>query len=169
MRFGEGLRSERERRGIALDDISVATRVSLRNLRALESEEFQHLPGGIFNRGIIRSYARYCGMDEDQTVNAYTEALRQRGMDPAHENEDWATFAENVRRNRTTTYSRNGMRWAGVAAMVLGLVVVACAVVVVLVRRNLLYLPPRLEFALHLRHGAPRHAGTPDRSRDLAQ
>ena len=47
MRFGDGLRSERERRGIALDDIAVATRVSLRNLSALEADRYDELPGGI--------------------------------------------------------------------------------------------------------------------------
>ena len=53
------------------------------------------------------------------------------------------------------------MRWAGVAAMLLGLVVAACAVVVLLVRKNVVYLPPRVELALHLRHSAVRHAAAP--------
>ncbi len=100
MRFGEGLKSVREQRGIALDDIAVATRVSVRNLSALEAERFRELPGGIFNRGIVRSYARYVGLDEDATVTAFTAALRSQGVDPEHENENWAKFAENVKRTR---------------------------------------------------------------------
>ncbi len=155
MRFGEGLKAERERRGIALDEISLATRVSVRNLHALESEHFQELPGGIFNRGIVRSYARFCGLDEDKMVDGYTEALRQHGIDPQHENDDWAEFAENVKRGRASMDPRTRLRWLGVAAMFLCLLVLGASVLALLVRRNVVRLPPKVETALHLRRAQP--------------
>lgn len=161
MRFGEGLRSERERRGIALDDIAVATRVSLRNLSALESERFTELPGGVFNRGIVRSYARFCGMDEDATVNAYTDALRQQGMAPEAENDDWVAFAENVRRNRITPMPQQRLRWVGVAAMVIAVLAFAGGVLVVLVKRGVVQLPPRLQAVIHLRHNDAKPEAPP--------
>ncbi|HZQ70893.1 MAG TPA: RodZ domain-containing protein [Terriglobales bacterium] len=72
--FGEQLKREREKRSITLDDISVSTKISRRLLRALEEDHFEQLPGGIFNKGFIRAYAKYVGLDEDQIVADYLVA-----------------------------------------------------------------------------------------------
>ena len=75
--FGEHLKREREMRGVSLEEISVATRIAPRFLTALENEQWELLPGGVFNRGFIRSVARYLGLDEDSLVAEY--ALETRG------------------------------------------------------------------------------------------
>lgn len=72
--FGERLERERLQRGVQLEDISVVTKISTRMLRALEKEDFAKLPGGVFNRGFVRSYARYLGLDEEQAVAEYLAA-----------------------------------------------------------------------------------------------
>lgn len=77
--FGENLRREREMRGVTLQEISTATKISVRFLKSIENEEFSRLPGGIFNRGFVRSYARYLGLDEDQIVEEYKVAARAKG------------------------------------------------------------------------------------------
>ncbi len=69
--FGENLRREREMRGVTLEEISAATRISVRFLQAIESEEFPKLPGGIFSRSFVRSYARYLGLDEEHILSEY--------------------------------------------------------------------------------------------------
>jgi hypothetical protein len=51
--IGEKLRLARETRGIALRDISEQTRISIRYLEAIETDDFQRLPGGIFNRSLF--------------------------------------------------------------------------------------------------------------------
>lgn len=66
--FGERLQREREMRGITLDEIATATKISARSLRALEEEDFAKLPGGIFNKGFVRAYAHYLGIDEEEAV-----------------------------------------------------------------------------------------------------
>jgi len=66
--FGENLRREREMRGVSLEEISSATKISLRFLEAIEREDFTKLPGGIFSRSFIRTYARYLGLDEERVV-----------------------------------------------------------------------------------------------------
>jgi cytoskeletal protein RodZ len=76
-RFGEQLKREREMRGVSLEEISVATRIAPRFLEALENEQWEQLPGGVFNRGFIRSVARYLGLDEDSLVAEY--ALQTKG------------------------------------------------------------------------------------------
>jgi cytoskeleton protein RodZ len=72
--FGEKLRREREKRSITLEQISLSTKIGTRMLQALENDRFNQLPGGIFNKGFVRAYARHLGLDEDQTVAEYLEA-----------------------------------------------------------------------------------------------
>jgi cytoskeleton protein RodZ len=69
--FGENLRREREMRGVGLEEISSATKISVRLLEALEAEDFPKLPGGIFTRSFIRAYAKYLGLDEERILAEY--------------------------------------------------------------------------------------------------
>jgi len=72
--FGIRLKQERERRGITLDQITQSTKIGTRFLQALEQDHFEQLPGGIFNKGFVRAYARFVGLDEDQVVADYLAA-----------------------------------------------------------------------------------------------
>jgi len=74
--FGEHLRREREMRGVTLDEITAATRIGTRYLEAFESEQWDRLPGGVFNRGFVRSIAHYLGLDEENLLAEYTLATR---------------------------------------------------------------------------------------------
>jgi cytoskeletal protein RodZ len=69
--FGERLKRERELREVTLDEITSATRIGPRFLLALENEEWEKLPGGVFNRGFVRSIARYLGLDEEELLAEY--------------------------------------------------------------------------------------------------
>ena len=80
--FGERLRREREMRGVSLDDIAEATKIGTRLLRALEEEHFELLPGGIFNKGFVRAYAKYLGLNEEEAVADYLEAAGENTPDP---------------------------------------------------------------------------------------
>ena len=64
-------------RGITLEEIAEATKIGTRSLRALEEQDFDKLPGGIFNKGFVRAYARYLGLDEEQAVADYLAALNE--------------------------------------------------------------------------------------------
>lgn len=59
-------------RGVSLEEISSATRISTKFLTAIESGHWEQLPGGAFNRGFIRSASRYLGLDEDGMVAEYS-------------------------------------------------------------------------------------------------
>jgi cytoskeleton protein RodZ len=72
--FGAKLKQEREQRGITLDEISSSTKIGTRMLHALEEDHFDQLPGGIFNKGFIRAYARCLGIDEEQAIADYLVA-----------------------------------------------------------------------------------------------
>jgi len=78
--FGEKLKAAREDRGIALSDVSAATNVGLHLLEALEANEFERLPGGPFNKGFVRAYARHIGIDPEEAVGAYAREERSQGI-----------------------------------------------------------------------------------------
>jgi len=73
--FGEELRRERLIREISLEEISQATKISVRLLRALEESDLKRLPAPTFTRGFIRAYARHLGIDPEEKVNAYLSDL----------------------------------------------------------------------------------------------
>lgn len=116
--FGSELRRERESRGIGLDAISEATKISSRHLLALESGQYNQLPGGVFNKGIVRGYARVVGLDEEAWVGRFMAAYQGSGL-LKDDDASWIEFAENVGKNRPHEADRPNirLRWAGVAVL----------------------------------------------------
>jgi len=78
--FGDKFRKAREKKGISLEDVSNVTKISSRNLQAIEQEHFDQLPGGVFNKGFIRAYAKHVGLDDEQAVSEYLACVRQAQM-----------------------------------------------------------------------------------------
>jgi len=75
--FGGKLRQARERRGISLRQIAASTKISASALDGLERNDISKLPGGIFSRAFVRSYAVEVGLDPDETVNEFLERFNQ--------------------------------------------------------------------------------------------
>jgi cytoskeleton protein RodZ len=74
--FGGKLRLARERRGISLRQIAASTKISIAVLEALERNDISKLPGGIFSRAFVRSYAIEVGLDPDATVHEFLERFQ---------------------------------------------------------------------------------------------
>ena len=74
--FGGRLREAREQRGISLRQIAANTKISVAALQALERNDVSKLPGGIFSRSFVRSYASEVGLDPDQTVTEFLERFQ---------------------------------------------------------------------------------------------
>jgi cytoskeletal protein RodZ len=79
--FGDKFRQAREAKGISLDDVSSVTKISTRMLQAIEQEHFDQLPGGVFNKGFIRAYAKHLGLNDEDAVTSYLACLRQAQID----------------------------------------------------------------------------------------
>ena len=75
-----GLASRRRKMKISLDQISEATKISVRSLQAIETEDFKKLPGGIYNTSYIRQYAHAIDFDESELLAYYHS---QMGLGPA--------------------------------------------------------------------------------------
>src|SRR5277367_6530043 len=125
-RFCDELRWERERRQVSIEKISEETKVSTRHLQALEAGDYSALPGGVFRKGIVRSYLAAIGLDEVPWIERFEASLRESGAES--EETDWTEFAENVRRNRVGAESRTSLRWMGVGTMATMLIALGWAV-----------------------------------------
>ncbi len=69
--FGGKLREARERRGVSLRQIANATKIAVSVLEALERNDISRLPGGIFGRAFVRSYAIEVGLDPEATIQEF--------------------------------------------------------------------------------------------------
>lgn len=124
-KFCDELRWEREQRKISIEAICEETKISARHLLALEAGEYSELPGGVFRKGIVRSYLAALGLEESLWIARFEAHLRDSG---AGDTEDWAEFAENVRRNRGISESGMRVRWMGVAMMAASLLILGWCV-----------------------------------------
>ncbi|MGD8375373.1 MAG: DUF2914 domain-containing protein [Acidobacteriota bacterium] len=77
--FGQQLKRQRESRGLDLDDVAEATKIARHHLEALEEGDLERLPGPIFNRGYVRAYAEFVGLDSERAVADYAAEEKSRG------------------------------------------------------------------------------------------
>ena len=75
--FGAHLKSERELRGVTIDEVASKTKIHARYLHALENNQFEKLPGEVFINGFIRSMAKVIGADENELLSAYSDIIKQ--------------------------------------------------------------------------------------------
>src|ERR1700704_5346649 len=73
--FGRRLREARERRGVSLRQIANATKIGMSALEALEHNDISRLPGGIFSRAFVRSYAIEVGLDPESTIEEFVAQI----------------------------------------------------------------------------------------------
>ena len=69
--FGKLLLDARAARGMTLDEVSAATKIPVSKLQAIERDDIESLPGGIFTRGFVRSYAETVGLDPQETLTEF--------------------------------------------------------------------------------------------------
>jgi cytoskeletal protein RodZ len=79
--LGEKLKAAREARGITLSEVSAQTRIATRYLEAIEDNNYKPLPGGVFNKGFIKAYAKYVGIDETEALNDYARIVASQSSD----------------------------------------------------------------------------------------
>jgi cytoskeleton protein RodZ len=99
--FGGKLRLARERRGISLQQVAAATKISVGALEALERNDLSKLPGGIFSRSFVRSYAAEVGLNPDETVHEFLDEFQDTSstaiLTPATASSDEEAFGNQQR------------------------------------------------------------------------
>ncbi|HVN03275.1 MAG TPA: RodZ domain-containing protein [Bryobacteraceae bacterium] len=80
---GETLRRERLQKGLSLDQISRETKISTRLLEAIEKDQLDRLPGGVFAKSFVRQYARFLGLDEEELASEVEKQINSNADLPA--------------------------------------------------------------------------------------
>jgi cytoskeleton protein RodZ len=80
---GPILREARNRRKVDLSTVEAATRIRVRFLRAIENEEWDVLPGGVYTRGFIRTYGAYLGLDGERLADDFRREVEGTEQAPA--------------------------------------------------------------------------------------
>jgi len=98
--FGRKLRDAREKRGISLRQIASATKISVSALEALERNDISRLPGGIFSRAFVRSYALEVGLDPEATIQDFIAQFPSDSVTAGHPTTDRVEDEEAVESDR---------------------------------------------------------------------
>ena len=90
--FGSYLKAERKLRGVTLEELHAKTKIPIHYLQALEKNQFNELPGEVFTRGYIRSFAGVIGANEDEILSAYIDITK---TSPATDTEEQSIVNQN--------------------------------------------------------------------------
>src|SRR6476661_313176 len=73
--LGEKLRAAREERGVSISEVAEQTRISPLYIESIENDDYRNLPGGIFNKGFVKSFAKYVGVNEQEALMDYGQLI----------------------------------------------------------------------------------------------
>ncbi|TMH37037.1 MAG: helix-turn-helix domain-containing protein [Betaproteobacteria bacterium] len=76
MRAGDRLKAAREAAGLSLDQVAQQLKLAPRQVKALEDESFDQLPGRTFSRGFVRNYARLLNLEADELLAQLPETVQ---------------------------------------------------------------------------------------------
>jgi cytoskeletal protein RodZ len=92
--LGEKLKQAREERGITISEVAEQTRISALYLESIENDDYRTLPGGIFNKGFVKSFAKYVGLDEHEALQDYSRLMSSQQTD--EQNSDSGSYRPQV-------------------------------------------------------------------------
>ncbi|MCY7376559.1 MAG: helix-turn-helix domain-containing protein [Pyrinomonadaceae bacterium] len=78
--LGEKLRQAREAQGVSIREVAEQTRISALYLECIENDDYRTLPGGIFNKGFVKSFAKIVGVDEQEALQDYAALVTTQGV-----------------------------------------------------------------------------------------
>jgi cytoskeletal protein RodZ len=119
--FGRMLREARERKGVSLRQIANATKISVAVLEGLERNDISRLPGGIFGRAFVRSYASEVGLDPEATIQEFIAQFKSDTVTAGHSSSERFEDGEALESRRRTALTF-------LALIVLGLPIAAATV-----------------------------------------
>ena len=79
---GSTLRQQREKKRMSIAEVSRVTRIPVSTLESIEQDHFDDLPGEVFVKGFLKSYAQSVGLDSDDIVARYTASRRVSSVVP---------------------------------------------------------------------------------------
>ncbi|MCR4425293.1 MAG: DUF4115 domain-containing protein [Firmicutes bacterium] len=110
--IGTFLKDEREARGITMDQLRDGTKIRTRYLEAIEQGDFDAIPGEVYLKGFIRSYAECIGLDGQEVVARYNGLKRAQEVSMLREVErERASRVQRVQREVRLRRSARAIRF----------------------------------------------------------
>lgn len=114
--LGEYLKRIRESRNLTIDAVAAKTKISLSYLNAIEKSRFDDLPGDVFTKGFLRTYARFLSIDEKDIIDRYNQWVREfRAPDKKAEE----TIPKEEEKKGDAAENKKIIQIAGAAAVIL--------------------------------------------------
>jgi cytoskeleton protein RodZ len=82
---GNILQQERQRLGMIEREVADQLHITIHYVRALVSNSYEKLPGAVFAKGYLKSYALFLGLDVEDLMSRYDELTRQQNAGSAEE------------------------------------------------------------------------------------
>jgi cytoskeletal protein RodZ len=82
--LGKKLREARERKGVSLRQIANSTKIAVAVLDGLERNDISKLPGGIFGRAFVRSFATEVGLEPEAAIQEFIAQFRDDSVTVGH-------------------------------------------------------------------------------------
>lgn len=120
--IGQYLKRIREERGLSIGEVARLTRIKPDQIEALEEDRLEKFPGEVFARGFVRIYARCLDLDEDETMDRFSQTAQSffRGKDEDQRQTEQTVVLQNSRRKLQSRF----VQVAVVAIMGLAIVIV---------------------------------------------
>lgn len=119
---GELLRSEREKKGLAIKDAERATSIRALYLSAIEEGKYSVVPGEVYLKGFIRNYANYLGLDGQQMVDLYRQQQQPVAAPPTSKDPSSAAKQQESKpEQQPTDEPGSSLKWLGVGAVVVAI------------------------------------------------
>ncbi|OQW50572.1 MAG: hypothetical protein A4S09_01915 [Proteobacteria bacterium SG_bin7] len=72
---GQLLRETREKKGVTLNEVAMATKINVKVLESMENGDLESLPSKAFLRGFVQTYANYLKLDPKKVLNNFNEEM----------------------------------------------------------------------------------------------
>ncbi len=108
---GNLLRSERERQGWTLQEVSVAIHIKIEYLQALEMDQYDCIPGEVFVKGFIRCYASFLGISGESLVSIY----KKKGITVDKDNKGPSSMIDVKETRIRKRYTKKKARWVEIS------------------------------------------------------
>lgn len=112
---GEILRSEREKKGLSVKEIEIATSIRTIYISAIEEGNYSIIPGEVYLKGFIRNYSNFLGLDGQQIVDLYRQSQNSITSTEVIHNDNNSSVEQPI---KETNHS-NAIKWLTASVLVL--------------------------------------------------
>lgn len=125
MAVGKTLKETREEKGITIEEASKETKIRKKYILALENDEFNKIPGQVYQKAFLKTYADFLGIDKDNILEEYQLDQQLSGV----EEESLGRSKRRSKKNKKATFFNLVSRITGKAMIIILIILLLAGVV----------------------------------------